>query len=61
VDPAVLATPLALVAGAGCGLELSALLPELRSVIAAGVEPLDPLGGGTFGLLWGLALTEMEP
>lgn len=61
VDPAVLATPLALVAAGGGGLELSALLPELRSVVTAGVEPLDPLGGGTLGLLWGLALTEMEP
>jgi hypothetical protein len=61
LDPEALATPLALVAAAGAGLELSALLPELRSVVAAGVEPLDPLGDGTLGQLWGLALAEVEP
>jgi len=61
LDATALETPLALVATAGGCPELDPLVAELHAVLPAGVEPLDPLGGGAMGLLWGLALPELEP
>jgi hypothetical protein len=61
LDAEALDTPLPLVAAAGGCPDLDTLLAELHAVLPAGVEPLAPLGGGATGLLWGLALPELEP